>query len=177
MSTTPRAVALSLLKNESDHEIFSAALHSLIISSKAVTKSALKESTQFEDAKFDAFCQYYLNDKKARIELRTSIENKMLWQHKSDLTTRSLSQTVESAMTRVNIHVMPTTELNAIAQELVRFNSLVNQLAKWCNTYKSAADAIAVLTQLDALSTEFSTLQTSLSTKLLLKRLREDSTL
>ncbi|PMF92606.1 hypothetical protein BCV08_11785 [Vibrio breoganii] len=162
MKNIPKAVALHFLENEKDHEIFKDALLTTIETNAPNDARALMVATQFSREKCTAFYHYYCEEKKARIEIRASIKNKLLWNHKSALTKQTLSTTVALAMSRVNIHVLPTQEINLMTNELVRFNSLVNQIAKWVNTYKSDIDAIAVLTQLDELSVRFEDLTESL---------------
>jgi hypothetical protein len=42
-----------------------------------------------------------------------------------------------------------------VINERVRFNSLLNQTVKWCNTHKSGAESIQILLELNQLNKAF----------------------
>ena len=63
------------------------------------------------------------------------------------------------SLDQLTLHIPPTEQLkqtfDRVVVERVRFNSLVNQIARWCNTYPSAVQRMDIEMMLGALTLKF----------------------
>lgn len=101
---------------------------------------------------------HYIKDKAFRIELRCTYVEKHSWDKKAELAKSTVSKLVAQSLTKLTVHVPPVEslrgELNKIVSLRAGLTNNVNQLARWCNTYKEDADAIDVLLQLRGIETQ-----------------------
>ncbi|CDU08799.1 hypothetical protein [Vibrio coralliirubri] len=147
------------LQDQAIKNLFEFEIDKLIKNNRTVSKSALKQSPDLAHSMVESVYPYYATSKNARIELNCSIVDKKTWQHKAKQADTTVSQLAIESLNRVQIKIPFTkklqAELNAVALERVRFNSLLNQLARWCNTHKSGIETVQVLAELNYLQKQF----------------------
>jgi len=86
------------------------------------------------------------------IKVRVTGAEQAGWQTKAESTGVSLSKLVRSAMTRVKTWTPANAEIERERnRELAKIGNNLNQIARWANAYKSAADAIEVISHLRAI--------------------------
>lgn len=147
------------LQDEQNVDIFISELERLIKQNKKVTKKLLKKETKFEGAELDALYEEYCEKKGKRIEMQCTALEKKTWQHKAHQAETTVSRLVAECLNSTQIYVPITTkyrdEINAVINERVRFNSLLNQTVRWCNTHKSGIETIQILIELKQLNEAF----------------------
>lgn len=85
----------------------------------------------------------------ATIKVRVTVTEQAGWQTKADAAGVSVSELVRSAMTRVKTWTPVNAEIERERnRELAKIGNNLNQIARWANAYKSAADAIEVVSHL-----------------------------
>lgn len=85
----------------------------------------------------------------AIIKVRVTGAEQAGWQTKAEAAGVSVSELVRSAMTRVKTWTIANTEIERERnRELAKIGNNMNQIARWANTYKSAADAIEIVSHL-----------------------------
>ena len=83
------------------------------------------------------------------IKVRVTGAEQAGWQTKAASTGVSLSELVRSAMNRVKTWTPVNVEIERERnRELAKIGNNLNQIARWANTYKSAADAIEIVSHL-----------------------------
>lgn len=119
---------------------------------RRISKIALKRKGVPSEA-VEGLFNYYVEEKRARIELNCSIAQKMQWKAKAEKAQITLSKLVTEALNNARVYIpAPTFEQEAIKEILKmqsQFNAHTNQIAKWCNTHKQGVEAISVLAELD----------------------------
>ncbi|MHB8989216.1 MAG: MobC family plasmid mobilization relaxosome protein [Desulfobulbia bacterium] len=87
--------------------------------------------------------------RKAIIKVRVTGAEQAGWQTKAEAAGVSVSELVRRAMTRVKTWTHANSEIERERnRELAKIGNNLNQIARWANTYKSAADAIEVVPHL-----------------------------
>lgn len=87
--------------------------------------------------------------RKAIIKVRVTGAEQAGWQTKAKAAGVSVSELVRRAMTRVKTWTHANAEIEREQnRELAKIGNNLNQIARWANTYKSAADAIEVVSHL-----------------------------
>ena len=85
----------------------------------------------------------------AIIKVRVTGIEQAGWQTKAEAAGVSVSELVRSAMTRVKTWTPVNAEIERERnRELAKIGNNLNQIARWANAYKSAADAIEVVSHL-----------------------------
>jgi len=85
----------------------------------------------------------------AIVKIRVTGTEQDGWQTKAKAAEVSVSELVRSAMTRVKTWTIANTEIERERnRELAKIGNNLNQIARWANTYKSAADAIEIVSHL-----------------------------
>jgi len=88
----------------------------------------------------------------AVVKIRVSKEEHKDWQNKSDSSGESISSLIRQSMKRIKTW---TAKDRTVEQErnrqFARIGNNLNQIAKWANTHKEAADAIQVIAHLRAI--------------------------
>lgn len=85
----------------------------------------------------------------AIIKVRVTGAEQAGWQTKAEAVGVSVSELVRSAMTRVKTWTPVNAEIERERnRELAKIGNNLNQIARWANAYKSAADAIEVVSHL-----------------------------
>ncbi|RJX70917.1 hypothetical protein DZ860_11315 [Vibrio sinensis] len=138
---------------------FENAIDQLLKNDIRITKNRLKNETKFKSAQLDAFYRFHCKEKKARIEMNCTLLDKKIWKYKAEKAGKTVSQLVAESLHQTYI-VVPFTdktrkEMQQVINERVRFNSLLNQAVKWCNTHKSGVEAIQILLELNQLNKAF----------------------
>lgn len=88
----------------------------------------------------------------ATIKVRVTGAEQAGWQTKAEAAGVSVSELLRSAMTRVKTWTIANTEIERERnRELAKIGNNLNQIARWANTYKSAADAIEIVSHLRAI--------------------------
>ena len=87
-----------------------------------------------------------------KIEIRCSEDERTKWRTKAEAAGMSLSELVRQALSRVREWTAKDKriEREKILQ-LARIGNNLNQIAKWANTHKAAADAVQVCAHLVAI--------------------------
>ena len=79
------------------------------------------------------------------------------WQAKADTAGVTLSQLIRAAMERTRVWSPDSlAEIRALIREVGRIGANVNQIARWANTHKDAADAAEVLVRLAQIERDLS---------------------
>lgn len=90
--------------------------------------------------------------RKAIIKVRVTDAEQAGWQTKAEAAGVSVSELVRRAMNRVKTWTPVNAEIERERnRELAKIGNNLNQIARWANTYKSAADAIEVVSHLRAI--------------------------
>lgn len=142
------------LQDQSIRTLFESTVDNMIKFDQPISKRALKKQHKdLTHSAVEALYKYYAEDKRDRVELTCSILEKKLWKHKADKAEISVSKLANRSLNNAHIHVPYTAklqkEIHAVVNERVRFNTLLNQLARWCNTHKSGVEAVQVLAELN----------------------------
>jgi len=100
------------------------------------------------------------NRKLSRLEIRLYPAEKRAIKDKAKAAGSTASELVRESLLRV--HAWTVKDKQAHKQrtlEIARIGSNLNQIARWCNTHKSAADAVQVIAHLQAISQELKNLK------------------
>ena len=93
------------------------------------------------------------------VKIRSSDAERAAWQAKARAAGLSLSDLVRRSVGRVRTWTVAHTELERErTRELARIGSNLNQIARWANTYREAADAMEVVAHLAAIERALETL-------------------
>ena len=93
------------------------------------------------------------------VKIRASEAERAAWHAKARAAGLSLSDLVRRSVGRVRTWTVAHTELErARTRELARIGSNLNQIARWANTYREAADALEVVAHLAAIERALETL-------------------
>ena len=99
-----------------------------------------------------------------RLELRCTEDDKRRWQEKADAAGVSLSELVRTALDKARVpDKRGKAERTAALREVAKIGNNLNQIAKWANTYKTSAEAVAVVAHLVAIEQEVEHVLKSLS--------------
>ena len=86
------------------------------------------------------------------VKIRASEAERAAWHAKARAAGLSLSDLVRRSVGRVRTWTVAHTELERErTRELARIGSNLNQIARWANTYREAADALEVVAHLAAI--------------------------
>ena len=86
------------------------------------------------------------------VKIRASDTERAAWHAKARAAGLSLSDLVRRSVGRVRTWTVAHTELERErTRELARIGSNLNQIARWANTYREAADALEVVAHLAAI--------------------------
>ena len=86
------------------------------------------------------------------VKIRASDAERAAWHAKARAAGLSLSDLVRRSVGRVRTWTVAHTELERErTRELARIGSNLNQIARWANTYREAADALEVVAHLAAI--------------------------
>ena len=86
------------------------------------------------------------------VKIRSSDAERAAWHTKARAAGLSLSDLVRRSVGRVRTWTVAHTELERErTRELARIGSNLNQIARWANTYREAADALEVVAHLAAI--------------------------
>ena len=86
------------------------------------------------------------------VKIRASDTERAAWHAKARAAGLSLSDLVRRSVGRVRTWTVAHTELERErTRELERIGSNLNQIARWANTYREAADALEVVAHLAAI--------------------------
>jgi hypothetical protein len=89
--------------------------------------------------------------KSVRVKIRLTEEEKNQWQGKAKSAGMTLSRLIRDSFDRVYVWSVGDRKLYAErTREIARIGSNINQLARWANTYKTAADAVQIIIGLAA---------------------------
>jgi Bacterial mobilisation protein (MobC) len=95
------------------------------------------------------------------INIRLSNEEHLHWQLLAHSSGLSVSELVRTAMVRVRTWTAPDRELEKEKiRQLARIGNNLNQIARWVNTYKGAADSIEIVSHLVAIELALKSLST-----------------
>ena len=93
------------------------------------------------------------------VKIRSSDAERAEWHAKARSAGLSLSDLVRRSVGRVRTWTVAHTELERErTRELARIGSNLNQIARWANTYREAADALEVVAHLVAIERALDTL-------------------
>ncbi len=93
------------------------------------------------------------------VKIRSSDAERAEWHAKARSAGLSLSDLVRRSVGRVRTWTVAHTELERErTRELARIGSNLNQIARWANTYREAADALEVVAHLAAIERALETL-------------------
>lgn len=96
------------------------------------------------------------------VKVRIDDAEREYWHEKARASGRTLSDLIREALERVRRWSPVDKESErARLRELARIGSNLNQIAKWANTHKSAADAAAVIAHLVAIEAAIANLTSS----------------
>jgi 1,4-dihydroxy-2-naphthoyl-CoA synthase len=147
------------LTNPKLTSIFEEKLDYCVAHNIKITKTRMKKETKLKPAEVDALYHHYCEAKSTRIEMNCTILDKKIWKHKADQAGKTVSQIASESLHKTRIIVpfaeQTRKEMLGVINERVRFNSLLNQTVKWCNTHKSGAEAIQILLELNQLNKAF----------------------
>ena len=88
----------------------------------------------------------------ARVTVRVSAAELAEWRGKAHAAGVSLSELLRRAMARTRTWTAAAAAVERErTRELAQIGNNLNQLARWANTYKQGADAVAVVAQLSAI--------------------------
>jgi hypothetical protein len=147
------------LSNSKLTSIFEEKLDYCVEHNIRVTKTRMKKETKLKLAEVNALYHHYCEAKNTRIEMNCTLLDKKTWKHKAEQAGKTVSQIASESLHKTKI-IVPFAELTrkemlCVINERVRFNSLLNQTVKWCNTHKSGAESIQILLELNQLNKAF----------------------
>lgn len=147
------------LNNPKLTEIFEEKLEHCVEHNIKISKNRLKKDTGLNSSEVDALYHHYCEAKSTRIEMNCTLLDKKIWKHKAEQAGKTVSQIASESLHKTRIIVpfaeQTRKEMLGVINERVRFNSLLNQTVKWCNTHKSGAEAIQILLELNQLNKAF----------------------
>ncbi|MCL9774592.1 hypothetical protein [Vibrio methylphosphonaticus] len=147
------------LSNSKLTSIFEVKLDYCIKHNIKITKTRMKKETKLKPAEVDALYHHYCEAKNTRIEMNCTLLDKKTWKHKAEQAGKTVSQITSESLHKTKIIVpfaeQTRKEMLDVINERVRFNSLLNQTVRWCNTHKSGAETIQVLLELNQLNKAF----------------------
>lgn len=136
-----------------------AAIKTIIQDNDKITAKEIVRRTDLEYNDVKLILPVFTEDKTSRIELRCTRADKLRWEYKAEQADSTISKLISIALDKLTVYVPRTqqlrAEINLLVVERIRFNVLVNQLAKWCNTYCSNVDQFEVLAMLNELQGQF----------------------
>jgi Bacterial mobilisation protein (MobC) len=95
------------------------------------------------------------------INIRLTPSEHLHWQLLAHSSGLSVSELIRTAMGKVRTWTAPDRELEKEKiRQLARIGNNLNQIARWANTYKSAAEEIEVVSHLVAIELALSSLST-----------------
>lgn len=84
----------------------------------------------------------------------TEVERKQ-WQEKAEAVGLSLSDLIRQSLSRMKTQTVKDREVADVrTRELARLGNNLNQIARWANTHKTAAEAFQVIAHLRAIEQE-----------------------
>ena len=147
------------LTNPKLTSIFEEKLDYCVAHTIKITKTRMKKETKLKPAEVDALYHHYCEAKSTRIEMNCTLLDKKIWKYKAEQAGKTVSQIASESLHKTRIIVpfaeQTRKEMLAVINERVRFNSLLNQTVRWCNTHKSGAETIQVLLELNQLNKAF----------------------
>lgn len=97
--------------------------------------------------------------RRALVQARVSLEELSSWRAKASAAGVSVSSLLRQAMSRTRTWTASSASVERErTRELARIGNNLNQIARWANRHKSAADAVAVITHLVAIERELRSL-------------------
>ncbi|WP_257969716.1 hypothetical protein [Vibrio parahaemolyticus] len=119
----------------------------------------MKKDTGLNSSEVDALYHHYCEAKSTRIEMNCTLLDKKIWKYKAEQAGKTVSQIASESLHKTRIIVpfaeQTRKEMLGVIHERVRFNSLLNQTVKWCNTHKSGVEAVQILLELNQLNKAF----------------------
>ncbi|CAH1212115.1 hypothetical protein THOG11_40199 [Vibrio harveyi] len=147
------------LNNPNLTSIFEEKLDYCVEHSIKISKNRMKKETKLKPAEVDALYRHYCEARSTRIEMNCTLLDKKIWKHKANQAGKTVSQIASESLHKTRIIVpfaeQTRKEMLGVINERVRFNSLLNQTVKWCNTHKSGAESIQILLELNQLNKAF----------------------
>ncbi|EJG1860621.1 hypothetical protein D8T51_22055 [Vibrio vulnificus] len=140
-------------------ELFEKSLDNCVENNIKISKNRLKKETGLKSAEVDALYHHYCEAKNTRMEMNCTLLDKKIWKNKAKQANKTVSQILSESLYKTQIIVpcaeQTRKEMLGVIHERVRFNSLLNQTVKWCNTHKSGAEAVQILLELNQLNKAF----------------------
>ncbi|EJG1183880.1 hypothetical protein CVA83_RS00040 [Vibrio parahaemolyticus] len=147
------------LNNPKLTEIFEEKLEHCVEHNIKISKNRLKKDTGLNSSEVDALYHHYCEAKSTRIEMNCTLLDKKIWKYKAEQAGKTVSQIASESLHKTRIIVpfaeQTRKEMLGVIHERVRFNSLLNQTVKWCNTHKSGVEAVQILLELNQLNKAF----------------------
>ncbi|MDE1243958.1 hypothetical protein [Vibrio aestuarianus] len=147
------------LNNPKLTEIFEEKLEHCVEHNIKISKNRLKKDTGLNSSEVDALHHHYCEAKSTRIEMNCTLLDKKIWKYKAEQAGKTVSQIASESLHKTRIIVpfaeQTRKEMLGVIHERVRFNSLLNQTVKWCNTHKSGVEAVQILLELNQLNKAF----------------------
>ncbi|MDW1837970.1 MULTISPECIES: hypothetical protein [Vibrio] len=147
------------LNNPKLTEIFEEKLEFCVKHNIKITRNRMRKETKLKSAEVDSLYHHYCEAKSTRIEMNCTLLDKKIWKYKAEQAGKTVSQIASESLhkTRIIVPFAEKTrkEMLGVINERVRFNSLLNQTVKWCNTHKSGAESIQILLELNQLNKAF----------------------
>ncbi|MEZ9438199.1 hypothetical protein BCS84_06490 [Vibrio cyclitrophicus] len=147
------------LNNSKLTSIFEEKLDYCVEHNIKISKNRMKKETKLKPAEVDALYHHYCEIKSTRIEMNCSLLDKKIWKYKAKQAGKTVSHIASESLYKTKIIVpfaeQTRKEMLGVINERVRFNSLLNQTVKWCNTHKSGAESIQILLELNQLNKAF----------------------
>ena len=89
------------------------------------------------------------------VKVRATEAERQQWREKAEAAGLSLSDLVRQSLGKVRTWTAQDREAaDACTRELAKLGNNLNQIARWANTYKTAADAVQVIAYLRAIEQE-----------------------
>ncbi len=147
-----------LLQNKEIISVFEEKIIHLIDNEKRITKKALAELTKLERYDVNVLFDHYYNKKNARVDLRCSIVDKLLWTKKAKKLNENLSDFLSQSINSTNIYIPRVeqlrTELAELVQERVKFVKNIELLGN-CVLSSKTIEAAHILAKLDDIQNLF----------------------
>lgn len=109
-----------LLHNKEITSLFEEKIIQLIDTEKRITKKAITELTKLERHDVNLLFDHYCNKKNARVDLRCSFTDKLVWTKKSKKLDENLSNFLSRSINSTNIYIPRVEQLRTKIDELVR---------------------------------------------------------
>lgn len=89
------------------------------------------------------------------VKVRATEAERQQWREKAEAAGLSLSDLVRQSLSKVRTWTAQDREAaDARTRELAKLGNNLNQIARWANTYKTAADTVQVIAYLRAIEQE-----------------------